>query len=228
MMSVMDRDTRSVITIDGPAASGKSSVAQSVATRLDIPFVSSGLLYRAAAYLVLRHGVDSTDETAVRALLERHDVRLVPRVDGNRVQIDGEDVSRHLHTDDVDASVSTVASHASVRSWVFDELRELSGPFVVEGRDMGTSVFPEARNKFYLTASPEERARRRVGERRGDLSEVAASIRRRDQLDAKQLAPAPDAMHIDTDELALDEVVSAVLQGVRVGDSKSDSESGAP
>lgn len=215
MMETMERGARSVITIDGPAASGKSTVAQIVARRLEIPFVSSGLLYRAATHLVLRHEVDPADEARVRDVLARHDVRLVPRVDGNRVRIDGTDVTPLLHTDDVDAAVSTVAAHGSVRSWVFEELRDLSGPFVVEGRDMGTRVFPEARNKFYLTASPEERARRRVGERRGDLGEVAASIRRRDRLDAKQLAPAPDAVHIDTDELALDEVVSAVLQGVR-------------
>lgn len=209
-MGTVERGHRHVVTIDGPAASGKSSVASLVAQRLGIPFVSSGLLYRAVAYLVLEHGAAPADESAVVALLRRHDVALEPRLGGNRIRIGGTDVTSKLHTDSVDETVSTVAAHPGVRSWVFDELRELCGPFVVEGRDMGTNVFPDARDKFYLTASPEERARRRVGERRGDLSEVAASIRRRDELDARQLAPAPDAVHIDTDDLGLDDVVEAV------------------
>lgn len=206
---------RRVITIDGPAASGKSTVAQRVAERLAIPFVSSGLLYRAATRLVLDHAVDAADASAVLSLLERHDVRLEPRVDGNRVHVDARDVTALLHTDEVDGAVSRVAGHRPVRRWVFEQLRALSGRFVVEGRDMGTVVFPEARQKFYLTASPEERARRRVGERSGALGDVAAAIRRRDQLDARQLRPADDAVHIDTDRMAADEVVEAVLARLR-------------
>lgn len=211
MAIVAERD---VITLDGPAASGKSSVAARVAERLGIPFVSSGLLYRAAAHLVLRHGVPAADERTVVELLERHDVRLEPRTEGNRVRVDGGDVTARLHTDDVDATVSTVAAHPEVRRWVFDELRELEDPFVVEGRDMGTRVFPEAKHKFYLTATPEERARRRVQERSADLTEVAEAIRRRDAGDAKQLAPASDAVHIDTGGMTLEMVVDAVLAHV--------------
>lgn len=214
MMQAVDRQHDSVITIDGPAASGKSTVAQRVARRLQVPFVSSGLLYRAATHLVLEHGVDPEDAASVAALLERHDVRLEPRVEGNRVWVDGDDVTADLHTDHVDGQVSAVAAHPAVRQWVMDELRELSGPFVVEGRDMGTAVFPDARSKFYLTASPEERARRRVGERTGDLADVATAIRRRDAQDAKQLRPADDAVHIDTDTLAPDDVVDEVLATV--------------
>lgn len=214
MMQVVERKHGSVITIDGPAASGKSTVAQRVAQRLEVPFVSSGLLYRAATYLVLEHGADPEDAVSVAALLERHEVRLEPRVEGNRVWIDGHDVTAALHTDQVDAHVSAVAAHPAVRQWVMDELRELSGPFVVEGRDMGTAVFPDARSKFYLTASPEERARRRVGERSGDLANVATAIRRRDARDAKQLRPADDAVHIDTDTLAPDDVVDEMLAAV--------------
>lgn len=206
-----------VITIDGPAASGKSTVALGVARRLDVPFVSSGLLYRVATRLVLDHDVDPAEQGEVLAILAAHDVRLEPRVDGNRVYVDGRDATDTLHTDAVDATVSTVAAHPRVRRWVFDELRELSGPFVVEGRDMGTNVFPAARDKFYLTASPEERARRRVGERSGELGDIATAIRRRDRLDAKQLEPAPDAVHIDTDEMTPDDVVEAVLARVDAG-----------
>jgi cytidylate kinase len=208
------RGPRDVIAIDGPAASGKSTVSQIVAKRLEIPFVSSGLLYRAAAFLVLERGVNPAREPEVLGLLDRHDVSLEPRFDGNVVRIDGRDVTTMLHTDSVDAAVSEVAAHPAVRGWVFEELRGLSGPFVVEGRDMGTAVFPRARHKFYLTASPEVRARRRVGERSADLAAVTASIRLRDALDAKQLAPAPDAVHIDTDALSLDQVVATVLAHV--------------
>ena len=218
MMQAVERGHDSVITIDGPAASGKSTVAQRVARRLRVPFVSSGLLYRAATHLVLEDGVDPEDAQAVVALLEGHDVRLEPRVEGNRMWVDGEDVTPALHTDQVDAYVSAVAAHPAVRQWVMDELRDLAGPFVVEGRDMGTAVFPDARSKFYLTASPEERARRRVGERAGDLADVATAIRRRDARDAKQLRPADDALHIDTDALTPEQVVDEVLAAVDLPD----------
>ena len=171
----------------------------------------SASLLQTQTHLVLERSVDAGDAAAVVGLLDRHDVRLEPRVDGNRVWIDGHDATAALHTDRVDAHVSSVAAHPQVRQWVMDELRELAGPFVVEGRDMGTAVFPAARSKFYLTASPEERARRRVGERSGDLADVATAIRRRDERDAKQLRPATDAVHIDTDALSPDDVVDAVL-----------------
>lgn len=215
MMGTVAHEHQRVITIDGPAASGKSTVAQRVAARLAIPFVSSGLLYRAATRLVLEHAVDATDVTTVLELLDRHEVRLEPRVEGNRVHVDGRDVTALLHTDEVDDAVSRVAAHPDVRRWVFERLRVLSGRFVVEGRDMGTVVFPEAERKFYLTASPQERARRRVGERSGALGDVAAAIRRRDELDARQLRPADDAVHIDTDHMGADEVVDAVMARLR-------------
>lgn len=218
MMQDVSSAHKNVITIDGPAASGKSTVAQRVAERLAVPFVSSGLLYRAATHLVLEDGVEPDDASAVDAVLERHDVTLEPRVPHNRVWIDGRNVTERLHTDRVDAHVSAVAAHPDVRQWVMDELRELEGPFVVEGRDMGTNVFPGATSKFYLTASPEERARRRVAERAGALDEVASAIRRRDARDAKQLRPASDAVHIDTDGKSLDDVVDVVLAGLDEGE----------
>ncbi len=204
-------DPRDVITFDGPAASGKSSVAQRVAQALGVPFVSSGLLYRAATYLVASAGIDPCDEAAVLRALAAHAVRLEPDTAGNRVRVDADDVSAALHTDRVDANVSLVAAHPGVRAWVSEQLREVPAPFVIDGRDMGSVVFPAARHKFYLTASPQERARRRVGERAADLSAVAAAIARRDALDAKQLAPAADALHVDTDGLDLDQVVARVL-----------------
>lgn len=204
-----------VITLDGPAASGKSSAAKAVAARLGIAYVSSGLLYRAVTYLALRSGVDPGAEDAVTALLDLHDVRLLPAVDADRLTIDGVDISRELHTDAIDASVSAVAKLGGVRSWVTKRLQELEGPFVIDGRDMGTVVFPEARWKFYLTAPAHIRALRRVGERGTDIDAVAQGLRLRDERDAGQSAPAPDAVHLDTGPLSLHDVVEFVFRRVR-------------
>ena len=205
-----------IITIDGPAASGKSSVARAVADALHVPFVSSGLLYRAATLLVLEAETDPDDEAAVLALLNaRHVVLQALPVQPNRVLVGGADVSAALHTDDVDENVSAVAKHPRVRDWVRERLRDVAGSFVIEGRDMGRVVFPAATHKFYLTAPAEVRATRRVGERAATLADVAAALRRRDGLDAAQLAPAPDARLVETGGLTLQGVVEHVLQSVQ-------------
>ncbi len=205
--AVSERTAREVITLDGPAASGKSTVARALAERLDVPFVSSGLLYRAAAYLALAAGADPNGDDALVHLLERRRVRLIPHRDGDRVTVDGEEVTERLHTDAVDAAVSAVAARPRVRAWVNERLREIDGAFVIDGRDMGREVFPEARCKLYLTARPEVRAARRVGERDADLTAVTDAIRRRDAADARQSRPADDAVELDTSDLDLDETV---------------------
>lgn len=210
-----DEPFRDVVTLDGPAASGKSTVARRVAATLGVPCVSSGLLYRAATALATAAGIDAGDPSAILLELGRHRVELRPGVGGDVLRIDGEDSTRAVQTDAVDAAVSRVAGHPEVRAWVGERLREMPAPFVIDGRDMGSVVFPDARHKFYLNASPEVRAARRVGERGADLAAVAAAIRRRDELDARQLAPAPDAMHLDTGPLTLDEVVAWVLDRLR-------------
>lgn len=205
-----------LIAIDGPAASGKSSVARAVADALNIPFVSSGLFYRAATYLVLEKQIDTQNERAILELLKGHDVSLKAlAIEPNRVFIDGADISAALHTDDVDAHVSAVSQHGGVRDWVRERLRGVEGSFVVEGRDMGTTVFPHATHKFYLTAPAEVRAQRRVGERDAGIDDITKAIKRRDQLDAKQSAPASDAVHVDTARLGLDEVTAHLLSLVK-------------
>lgn len=219
MMSGVVAAGRRVVTFDGPAASGKSTVAACVARRLGVPFVSSGLLYRAATLVALRAGADPHDASAVLGAVGRVDVQLRPGVEANRVLVDGADVTAELHTDAVDDSVSTVAAHPELRGWVDARLRELPDPFVVDGRDMGTQVFPDALRKFYLTASPRVRAARRVGERPGRLEEVARALERRDALDARQLRPAEDAVRVDTEGLDVAGVVAEVgrhLEGVRL------------
>lgn len=206
---------RGVVTIDGPSASGKSSVAKRVAEALGVPYLSSGLLYRAAAFLALRAGVDPGDEEGLLALLETFRVRLLPEREGNRVLADGEDLTPHLHTPEVDRTVSRVARHPRVRAWVNARLKEVPPPFVAEGRDMGTAVFPGAPHKFYLTARPEVRAWRRAKERPQDYEEVLRDLLLRDELDKGQSVPAPDALVIDTSELGLEAVVARVLAHLR-------------
>ncbi|WP_243094860.1 (d)CMP kinase [Thermus thalpophilus] len=201
---------RGIVTLDGPSASGKSSVAKRVAEALGVPYLSSGLLYRAAALLALRAGVDPKDEAGLLRLLEAQRVRLVPGRE-NRVLADGEDLTPFLHTLEVDRVVSEVARHPGVRAWVNERLKEVPPPFVAEGRDMGTAVFPEAPHKFYLTASPEVRARRRAKERPSDYEAVLRDLLVRDERDKAQSAPAPDALVLDTSGMTLDEVVAWVL-----------------
>jgi len=204
-----------IITLDGPAASGKSSAAKEIADALNIAFVSSGLLYRAATYLTLKHKVSAEHEDEVLALLAKYKVELKALAkEPNRIFIDNQDISRALHTDDVDANVSAVASLAALRNWVNERLREVQGSFIIEGRDMGKVVFPKAKHKFYLTASARVRAERRVAERDADLEAIEAAIRLRDEKDKKQLAPAENAIHINTDELSLAEVVATVLEQI--------------
>lgn len=209
---------RSVVTIDGPVASGKSTVARLVAQHLAVPFVSSGLLYRAATFVALDSRCDSGAPDEVLRELHEHDVQLLPDVEGNRLVIDERDMTEALHTHEVDAAVSAVASHSQVRTWVNARLREIDPPFVVEGRDMGTVVFPESEHKFYLTAPAAVRARRRLGERTADLEAVTAALHRRDEMDAGRLARAADAQPIDTGGLNLEQVVDEILRvlaGVR-------------
>lgn len=204
-----------VITIDGPAASGKSSVAREVARRLGVPFVSSGLLYRGATWLVLHADRGEADEAEVLGELARHDVQLVPGLQGNLLILDGVERYRELHTVEIDRLVSRIAAMPGVREWANDQLRQIRGPFVVEGRDMGTAVFPASRHKFYLTAPVEVRASRRLSERDAGLTQLTRELARRDELDARQLAPAPEAYGIDTTHLDVDGVASVITERIQ-------------
>lgn len=200
-----------IVTIDGVAASGKSSVASGVARALGVPYISSGLLYRAATLLGQDAGLDLTDRASLLACLREHPLRLEPLAEGNRVWQGERDLTPALHSSAVDHGVSRVAAHPEVRAWVDDQLRMLTPPFVAEGRDMGTNVFPQAPAKFYLTASPQVRARRRASERPEDIAAIEAALIQRDALDTAQSAPAPDARVIDTEPLTLQEVIALIV-----------------
>ncbi|EYB67378.1 cytidylate kinase [Deinococcus phoenicis] len=200
-----------IVTIDGVAASGKSSVASGVARALGVPYVSSGLLYRTATLLGLEAGLHLSDAASLLACLEKRPLRLEALAEGNRVWLGDRELTGDLHSSRVDQGVSVVAALPEVRAWVDAQLRALPEPFVAEGRDMGTNVFPHADAKFYLTASPRVRAERRAQERPEDVPAIEAALVERDRRDTVQSAPAPDARVIDTGPLTLDGVVGTVL-----------------
>ncbi|GGR05057.1 (d)CMP kinase [Deinococcus ruber] len=205
-----------IVTIDGVAASGKSSVASGVARALNIPYLSSGLLYRAATWAALSQRLPLTDAAPLLSLLNRWEadgtpLTLRPLPQGNEIWVGEQNVTDLLHTTEVDAHVSAAAQLPELRAWVDAQLHRISPPFVAEGRDMGTAVFPQAQAKFYLEASARVRAQRRVQERPQDLESVEAALRLRDERDARQSAPAPDAVHIDTGSGTLEQIIAQVL-----------------
>ncbi len=205
-----------VITIDGLAASGKSTVARAVAARLGVPYVSSGLLYRAVTVAALEESMNPNDEDALIEMLSRRDVRLETRTEGNRAWVDGQEITNLAHSSAVDAFVSPVARHPQVRAWVNMSIKRLQPPFIAEGRDMGTVAFPDATLKLYLTASPRVRAQRRATERPEEVGAIQAALEARDALDAVNSSPAPDAVLLDTSDLTLEGVVSSALEHIRV------------
>ena len=189
-------------------------MAAGVAGALGVPYVSSGLLYRAVTLRGLREALPHGD-LQVLDRLRAQPLHLEPLAGGNRVYWDGADITAVLHASEIDAGVSAYAARPEVRAWVDETLRRLPPPFVAEGRDMGTNVFPEAQAKFYLTASPRVRAQRRSLERPEDADSIEAALIERDQRDAAQSVPAPDAVILDTSALTAEEVIDQILAGVR-------------
>ncbi|HYC81332.1 MAG TPA: (d)CMP kinase [Solirubrobacterales bacterium] len=202
-----------VIAIDGPAGAGKSSVAREVAARLGFTFLDSGAMYRCVALAALEAGADPDDGGAVTRLAAGLEVGF----DGNRVLLGGRDVSDSIRTPEVTAAASRVSVHPGVREAMVARQRALiaSGSYVAEGRDIGTVVSPEAPLKVFLTASDEERARRRAAQSGEDVAAVLAAQRDRDARDRERehgaLRTAADAVALDTTALSRDEVVARVV-----------------
>jgi CMP/dCMP kinase len=202
-----------VIAIDGPAGAGKSTVARAVAAALDFTYLDSGAMYRCVALAGIDRGVALDDAEAMGALARS--LRL--GLDGERVELGGRDVSAAIREPRVTEAASRVSVHPPVREAMVAEQRQLiaAGRYVAEGRDIGTVVSPDAPLKVFLTASPEERARRRAAQTREDEAAVLAAQRERDERDESRkhsaLRPADDAIEIDTTGLALNEVVERVV-----------------
>jgi cytidylate kinase len=213
-----------VVAIDGPAGAGKSTVARLVAEKIAVPYLDTGAMYRCVALAVLRSGVEHSDTQAIAKIAK--EVQIVLQDD--QVFLDGMEVSHDIRTQEVGAVVSVIAAMTPVRDsmrsqqqrWINDHQGG-----VVEGRDIGTVVLPNADIKIFLTASANERAARRVQQNGGDLVQVAREIEDRDRLDSTRLdsplVPAKDAIHVDTTGLTINDVVSNIVSIVAQRESES-------
>ena len=214
-----------ILAIDGPAGAGKSTVAVRMAQRFGLLNLETGAMYRAFAFKALRAGIGLEDIDTLTALSHETSIRLEPGVEGNRVLLDGEDVTPSLRTPDVTEAASRVSVHGPVRAWLvsLQQAMGLAVPsgIVMEGRDIGTVVFPQASIKVFLEASPEARAERRLLQNEAqpnpsttDPSTLLAAIRERDNRDRSRaespLRAAEDAIHIDSTTLPLEAVIAQI------------------
>ena len=224
-----------IVAIDGPAGSGKSTIAKEIARQLGFNKLDTGAMYRAVTFAALDRGIDLDDETAIDALAEQIEIRFTngtgedtPSMD-TRLTIDGQDASAAIRTPQVDANVSKVSAYPGVRAAMLIHQRRAAEDrdIVAEGRDIGTVVFPNAQVKVFLTADPRERARRRVLQRHqndaqtltteqleAEVDETLDALKQRDKLDSSRevapLVPAEDAVHVDSTAHTIDEVVRII------------------
>lgn len=212
-----------IVAIDGPAGAGKSTVAKRVAVSLGFAFVDTGAIYRTVALAALRRNVSLDDEKALAEMTADVEMRFETTQDGNRVYLEAEEVTEEIRSRDVSTAASQVSKHPSVRSKLLETQRSLASKgrgAVLEGRDIGTVVFPDAKTKIFLDASEHERATRRAAELRSkgeevDFDELLQEIRDRDERDRSRdvapLKPADDAEIIDTTGLSIDDVVARIV-----------------
>ena len=214
-----------VIAIDGPSASGKSTISRMVARRLNFIHVDSGSLYRGVTWFFLNQDVNVNDDARITAALKRIRMDFMVRDNAIVFSMNGIEPDAELRTKEVNDIVSQVAALPVVREWVVDKLGKMTeiGNLVMDGRDIGTAVFPEAAFKFYLNASPAERARRRFLETGGKMNyeKVLHSILKRDGIDAsRQMAPlkvAPGAVVIESTKMSIDEVTDMIVNNISGG-----------
>jgi len=214
-----------VVAIDGPAGSGKSTLAALLARKYNYINIETGAMYRALALKAMHIGVSLDDGEKLAALAQQSRIELVPNPEGNRVLLDGADVSERLRSQDVTDAASKVSVHPNVREWMVAEQRTMgaNGGIVMEGRDIGTQVFPEAEVKIFLDAAPEIRGTRRFMQSPASAAQeasVLAELQARDQRDRTRanspLVPAADAVIIDSTYLTLDQVLARAIELIDV------------
>jgi cytidylate kinase len=210
-----------VIAIDGPAGSGKSTLAALLAKKYNYINIETGAMYRALALKAIEHGIPLDDGDRLADLAQQSRIELVPNPEGNRVLLDDHDVTARIRNQDVTEAASKVSVHPAVREWMVDHQRAMGngGGIVMEGRDIGTKVFPDAEIKIFLDAAPEIRGNRRFQQSPAATTQaesVLVELRARDQRDRTRanspLVPAPDAVMIDSTHLTLDQVVARALE----------------
>lgn len=221
-----------IVAIDGPAGSGKSTVAHAIAERCGLVYLDTGAMYRCVTLACLKQGIDASDEQAVIDVAENAEIEFAASETGQTVYLNGEDVTAAIRTPEIDRAVSPVSAIAGVRQAMVAQQRLVGakGDIVAEGRDLGTVVFPNAEVKVFLVADPEARALRRAVQRAGKdaavdanatadaeaVEAILADIRRRDKFDSTRkeapLRASDDAHHIDSSYLTVDEVVAQIVE----------------
>jgi CMP/dCMP kinase len=217
-MSALEAAEPVIVAIDGPAGAGKSTVGRAVADRLGLEYLDTGAMYRAVTFAALRRGVDPSDEDSVAEVCESVDLSVGSGPEGTTVTVDGVDASIEIRGREVTTAVSAVAANSRVRAELVRRQRrwvaERSGG-VVEGRDIGSVVFPDATLKLFVTASPRVRAERRVAQIGGDVDDVEASIIERDRKDSTRLdSPLVEptgSVTVDTSDMSVEETVDRVI-----------------
>ena len=215
-----------IIAIDGPAGSGKSTVAKLVAKRLNYRYIDTGAMYRSVAWTAQKRGLDLSDETTMAEIAENLNIEFIPQENRQSVLVNGEDLTDHLKNETIGRGAATVAAQKSVREILVSKQQKIgkAGNVVMDGRDIGTVVFPQAERKYFFVANAEERGRRRYEELKSrnpniEMNKIIEEIRQRDHEDRiRKISPlvmAEDALKVDTTQLSIEEVTDQVLKNIK-------------